>query len=225
MTMTRTDYQRTLYFLTLSNEKGYRSVHLEYLYSQFLYSSQRIDTLDELTAPAPINQPHKIYVIDYNSINLVLPIIKKQLLHKNRGETIIINVPTRLPTDTLISFGNLKGLFYASSQYQEINKGLEEILDGQQWLPRKIASQLLHFYRYHFEHLNINAALNLTSREIEILKCLESGGSNQEIADSLFISEPTVKSHLYQIYKKLCVKNRTQAVSWVRNNCNFQSHF
>lgn len=223
--MQRRNYQRTLYFLSLSDEPGYRSVHLEYLHSQFAYASRRINTLDELTTPQFIEHPHKIYIIDFNSINLVLPIIKKQLLHKNRGETVVINVPTRLTTDTLISFGNLKGLFYTSAQYKDINRGLEEILNGQQWLPRKVVSQLLHFYRHHFENLNINAALNLTSREIEILKCLETGGSNQQIADNLFISEPTVKSHLYQIYKKLNVKNRTQAISWTRNNCNFQSHF
>ncbi|MCE0493446.1 LuxR C-terminal-related transcriptional regulator [Vibrio salinus] len=219
--MQRTNYQRTLYFLSLSKETGYRSVHLEYLHSQFKFSSQRIDTLDDLTAPQFTNYPHKIYVIDFNSINLVLPIIKQNLLHKNRGETVVINVPIRLTTDTLISFGNLKGLFYTSSQYKDINKGLEEILDGQQWLPRKVVSQLLHFYRYHFENLNINAALNLTSREVEILRSLETGGSNQRIADSLCISEPTVKSHLYQIYKKINVKNRTQAIGWMRNNCNF----
>lgn len=34
------------------------------------------------------------------------------------------------------------------------------------------------------------------------------------IAENLFISEFTVKSHLYQIFKKISVKNRTQAIAW-----------
>ncbi|MGR5542983.1 LuxR C-terminal-related transcriptional regulator, partial [Vibrio campbellii] len=47
---------------------------------------------------------------------------------------------------------------------------------------------------------------------------LKSGGSNIEIADSLFVSEHTIKSHLYNIFKKLEVKNRTQAMSWAKKN-------
>jgi len=52
----------------------------------------------------------------------------------------------------------------------------------------------------------------LTNREIEILLILPKGLSNQEIADRLFISPETVKKHLYNIYQKLDVKNRRQAV-------------
>jgi ATP/maltotriose-dependent transcriptional regulator MalT len=44
-----------------------------------------------------------------------------------------------------------------------------------------------------------------------------TGASNTEIADSLFVSEHTVKSHLYNVFKKLNVKNRLQAVSWARS--------
>ncbi|EPT9092536.1 LuxR C-terminal-related transcriptional regulator, partial [Citrobacter freundii] len=39
-----------------------------------------------------------------------------------------------------------------------------------------------------------------------------------EIARSLFISENTVKTHLYNLFKKIAVKNRTQAVSWANDN-------
>jgi DNA-binding CsgD family transcriptional regulator len=39
-----------------------------------------------------------------------------------------------------------------------------------------------------------------------------------KMAESLFISEFTVKSHLYQIFKKLSVKNRTQAIAWANQN-------
>ncbi len=52
----------------------------------------------------------------------------------------------------------------------------------------------------------------LTSREKEILNFVAKGSSNQEIADKLFIREVTVKTHLNNIFKKLNVSNRTQAV-------------
>jgi DNA-binding NarL/FixJ family response regulator len=52
----------------------------------------------------------------------------------------------------------------------------------------------------------------LTEREREILKCISDGKSNKEISDCLFVSVETVKSHIKNIYKKLNVKNRVEAV-------------
>ena len=52
----------------------------------------------------------------------------------------------------------------------------------------------------------------LTSREKEILKMVSQGASNADIAEKLFVREVTVKTHLNSIFKKLKVKNRTQAV-------------
>lgn len=53
---------------------------------------------------------------------------------------------------------------------------------------------------------------DLTQRECQILKLIASGLSNREIAQQLFISEKTVKSHLSNIFCKLKVSNRTEAV-------------
>lgn len=52
----------------------------------------------------------------------------------------------------------------------------------------------------------------LSRREIQVLSAASSGMSNQEIAESLFISVSTVKTHLSRIYSKLSVKRRTQAI-------------
>jgi LuxR family maltose regulon positive regulatory protein len=53
----------------------------------------------------------------------------------------------------------------------------------------------------------------LSGREIEVLKLIEAGLSNQEIAAKLFISIATVKRHISNIYAKLGVTSRTQAVA------------
>jgi LuxR family maltose regulon positive regulatory protein len=53
----------------------------------------------------------------------------------------------------------------------------------------------------------------LTTREVEVLKLIETGCSNQDIAGQLFISIPTVKRHISNIYAKLGVKSRTQAIA------------
>jgi LuxR family maltose regulon positive regulatory protein len=53
----------------------------------------------------------------------------------------------------------------------------------------------------------------LTEREKEIMRLVESGLSNEEIARTLFLAVGTIKKHLYNIYGKLDVKNRTQALA------------
>jgi DNA-binding NarL/FixJ family response regulator len=54
----------------------------------------------------------------------------------------------------------------------------------------------------------------LTPREQEVLRLLTEGCSNAEIATRLSITEPTVKSHLWQLYRKIGVRSRTAAVAW-----------
>lgn len=53
----------------------------------------------------------------------------------------------------------------------------------------------------------------LTVRELEVMRLIEAGHSNQEIASKLVVSIPTVKRHISNIYAKLGAKSRTQAVS------------
>jgi NarL family two-component system response regulator LiaR len=59
--------------------------------------------------------------------------------------------------------------------------------------------------------------LNVSERELEVLQCLARGLSNEEIAGQLFISLNTVKTHLSNLYFKLDVKRRTQAVEKARS--------
>jgi DNA-binding NarL/FixJ family response regulator len=59
---------------------------------------------------------------------------------------------------------------------------------------------------------------NLTSREIEVLTILATGKTTREIARQLYLGEPTIKTHLASIYRKLEVNNRTAAVAIAREN-------
>lgn len=54
--------------------------------------------------------------------------------------------------------------------------------------------------------------LNLSKRELEVLQLMAQGLSNQEIAEKLFVSLNTIKTHSAQIFEKMEVKRRTQAV-------------
>jgi ATP/maltotriose-dependent transcriptional regulator MalT len=56
------------------------------------------------------------------------------------------------------------------------------------------------------------AELGITPRELEILELIAGGLSNREIAEKLFVSENTVKTHSSRLFDKLSARRRTQAV-------------
>jgi DNA-binding NarL/FixJ family response regulator len=58
----------------------------------------------------------------------------------------------------------------------------------------------------------------LSARELEVLTILATGRSTKEIAKELYLSEPTIKTHLASIYRKLEVNNRISAVVVAREN-------
>lgn len=58
----------------------------------------------------------------------------------------------------------------------------------------------------------------ITGREMEVLRCIAKGFNNQEIAQTLFVSEKTVKNHLTNIFRKINVSDRTQALIYVLKN-------
>ena len=58
----------------------------------------------------------------------------------------------------------------------------------------------------------------LTERELKILRLLKMGLANRDLAQSLFVSEATVKWHLHNIFAKLGVKNRTSALARAQQN-------
>jgi two-component system, NarL family, response regulator LiaR len=63
------------------------------------------------------------------------------------------------------------------------------------------------------EHIEVNVAeFGISKREYEVLLLLAKGFSNQEIADKLFVSINTIKSHTSNLFEKLEVKNRTQVL-------------
>ena len=60
--------------------------------------------------------------------------------------------------------------------------------------------------------------VNLTDREVEVLKVMATGAKNSEIATSLNLSPHTIKTHIYNIFKKINASNRLQAVNWAQEN-------
>jgi DNA-binding NarL/FixJ family response regulator len=80
--------------------------------------------------------------------------------------------------------------------------------------PRAAAALLDHVANLAADAAEPDGAL--TARELEILALIDEGLSNKEIAGRLFISVPTVKSHVHNILRKLGASRRGQAAARVR---------
>jgi two-component system, NarL family, response regulator LiaR len=89
---------------------------------------------------------------------------------------------------------------------------------GVQWISSE--SKSINNFDINFNH---NSS-NLSPRELDVLELMAGGLTNQEIADQLFISLPTVKTHTSNIYQKLNVKRRTQAIQVGIQSGLIQSH-
>lgn len=64
----------------------------------------------------------------------------------------------------------------------------------------------------------LDSALGLSKRQLEIVDLVVQGCSNREIEDKLFISRRTVENHIYTIYRRLGIKNRVQLVGLMQQN-------
>lgn len=92
---------------------------------------------------------------------------------------------------------------------QEVVEAIRTVARGESVVHPSLTKKLLDF---HKRQTRSKETTELTDREGEILSCLVEGLSNKEIAEQLGISDKTVKIHVSNIFKKLKVKSRSQAV-------------
>ncbi|HCM1605449.1 TPA: helix-turn-helix transcriptional regulator [Vibrio parahaemolyticus] len=178
-----------------------------------------------LTQGANVNFPstrdeHYIAIVDSSLPEL--PEVKQTLSELEHVDaTVLVNAEPNLRIESLLTWSNLKGLFYFEDDFDKVMMGLKGILNEENWLSRDILNQLIGYLlslNNTVGELETKLEMELTRREMQVLSALCQGGSNLDIADSLFVSEHTVKSHLYSIFRKLEVKNRMQAITWAKRN-------
>jgi LuxR family transcriptional regulator of csgAB operon len=107
----------------------------------------------------------------------------------------------------------VRGFFYAEDPLELLVKGVQAVLDGDWWLSREVMIKCILEGTDEDSHGRRGNEL-LTSRQIEVLAQVAVGSSNEEIAERLSISSHTVKTHLYNVFKKIRVTNRLQAALW-----------
>ena len=114
------------------------------------------------------------------------------------------------------AFGEgIDGYVIKSISCEPLKNALRMVVCGEKVVPSQLASALTAtVWKLPSGNWDIDADLNLSAREIEILRCLVSGHSNKVIARQLSITEATVKVHVKAVLRKLRVANRTQAAIW-----------
>ncbi len=118
-----------------------------------------------------------------------------------------------------------KGYILKTMASAQLIYAIEEVLSGKIYLPLAISSRFFEYFQKTFRD---EAAANevkeenfldaLTHREEEVLELLTQGVTYKGVANKLFISETTVKTHVNNIFQKLQVNDRTQAVLYAINN-------
>ena len=99
------------------------------------------------------------------------------------------------------------GYLGKTSEREQFFAAIRQVARGEPWLPPRLTRKLLA----HFKPGPGEPVDPLTEREVEVLRLLARGRSNQEIADGLNISEVTVRTHVSHILGKLGTGNRVEA--------------
>lgn len=117
-----------------------------------------------------------------------------------------------------------KGYILKTMASAQLIYAIEEVANGKIYLPSALSSRFFDYFQKSFkEEMNEasdedNLLSYLTAREEEVLELLTQGVTYKGVASQLFISETTVKTHVNNIFQKLQVNDRTQAVLYALNN-------
>jgi DNA-binding NarL/FixJ family response regulator len=147
-----------------------------------------------------VNMPIMNGVEALSAIRQTHPDLKVLMLTISQNDTDLIGA---------IAAG-ANGYLLKDAEPEELRITILQVMQGNSVLSPKVTEKVFESLRraqqYHGQTL-------LSSREVEVLGLMAKGLSTRKIADSLYISENTVKTHIRHILEKLEVNNRAQAVS------------
>ncbi len=136
---------------------------------------------------------------------------------KSPHTRIVYLLNSSLPDETIIADikSGIRGYVSISDPSSVMSRAIHSVQGGEIWAGRRILEKAISNPMLLPETLqsHIPGLPPLTNREMEVLTMVLQGASNREIANRSSISERTVKTHLYRVYKKLNVKSRTKAIA------------
>jgi LuxR family transcriptional regulator of csgAB operon len=112
------------------------------------------------------------------------------------------------------------GILSANLEPSTLLKALRKIQSGEFWLRKELISSLIENIRFGSHNIKVSedGTPRLTKRELEVLSLIANDCKNREISYTLSVSGPTVKTHINNIFKKLKINNRPQAISYAKKH-------
>jgi two-component system response regulator DegU len=152
--------------------------------------------------------------VDLQGLNLTKIL---QLLKKNKGAKVILITNGNYNENNLINAirSGVRGYLLKNADSHRLIKAIKAVDDGELWVERKMMVKVLDSFsspRKNRRKRGEDPVYDLTETEAKIVKLVLTGLSNKDIARNLYLSEKTVKFHLYKIFKKLSVKNRSELI-------------
>jgi len=139
----------------------------------------------------------------------------QRVLKAHNCRTILFNLEAARSLESAALQHGVHGVLYDRQPIDFYTRALYAVLDGELWFPRSILEARL-LQDAAPTPLSRGTTAGLTPREGEILRLLSDGLSNEDIAARLYISPHTVKTHAYNIYRKINVTTRLQAAMWLK---------
>ena len=179
-----------------------------------------VEDIEELTGQVDTEAEQRLLMVDCAGRNIkkTLEDLRQGLLSSETPITVALFSLQhgRAIEHNALQFG-VRGFFYEHEKLPLIMKGVDTLFGGEIWLSRDILVEVAT-NNTKKRVPSMESKAGLTSREMEILALVSVGANNEEIADKLFISPHTVKTHLYHIFKKINVPSRLQAALWAAKN-------
>jgi DNA-binding NarL/FixJ family response regulator len=163
------------------------------------------------------NAESLLFLVDASTLKPVdaLDSIDELPIADQKVRIAFFNLDNTEDVESLAAHPAMNGTFPLDCPQDQLLKGVQAILNGEVWLPRKILERYMAKSRTYKRPSGTTAA-SLTDREIEVLRVMATGAKNTEIADQLNLSPHTIKTHIYNIFKKINASNRLQAVNWAQ---------
>lgn len=195
------------------------SLLAEFLNTQEV-SARSVKQIQDATAEQLAASSQVLFLVDFRTVDI------------NEAISYLLSIDPDLETELFIavfnvdeddSLSRLAGLpmvnggFLHDCPQDLLLKGIKAMFEGELWLPRKVLQQYLMKSRT-FNKTFSRSEVSLTEREVEVLKVMATGAKNSDIARSLNLSPHTIKTHIYNIFKKINASNRLQAVNWAQEN-------
>jgi len=169
--------------------------------------------------------PHVILFVNTNIVPNIREICKT-IKETSKDQTylrlmLLGNIPAHEEVVSLMNLG-VRGYFDLNDSSDNLAQAIRLIYKGEIWLPRdKMSSIMDKIISVVGKDLKEKTLDQLTPTEFQVLRLIGQGKSNDEIAESMFISKNTVRSHIKSIYAKLDTHNRLQLALYAINSALF----